>query len=90
MVYPSFAEGFGIPPLEAAMNNLTVVCSSATAMKEFTFFEHHVDPYDQDKIEEAVLKALNDPPTDHQAIREAISKRYHWRKSAKVLVDLIH
>src|SRR5690606_5065223 len=36
-VYPSLAEGFGIPPIEAAMNNTKVVCSNQTAMRDFDF-----------------------------------------------------
>ncbi len=90
MVYPSFAEGFGIPPLEAAMNDLTVVCSSATAMKEFSFFKYHVDPYNQNELEAAIQTALNDPEIDHQSIKQSIRQRYHWSKSAQILIDLIH
>lgn len=37
-VYPSIAEGFGIPPLEAALHGAPVLCSSTTAMEEFSFF----------------------------------------------------
>ena len=90
MVYPSFAEGFGIPPLEAAMNDLTVVCSSATAMMEFSFFKYHVDPYNQNELEEAIQNALNDTEIDHQLIKKSIRQRYHWSKSAQILIDLIH
>jgi glycosyltransferase involved in cell wall biosynthesis len=41
-VYPSKAEGFGIPPLEAAGFHCPVLCSNATAMKDFDFFEPHI------------------------------------------------
>ena len=37
-VYPTFAEGFGIPPLEAAALKIPVLCSNKTAMKDFDFF----------------------------------------------------
>jgi glycosyltransferase involved in cell wall biosynthesis len=90
MVYPSLAEGFGIPPLEAAMNDQTVVCSSATAMQEFTFFKYHVNPYNQNEIEEAIQNTINNPETDHQTVKKAIAQRYHWKKSAQILIDQIH
>ncbi|MCD8182349.1 MAG: glycosyltransferase family 4 protein [Bacteroides sp.] len=34
-VYPSFAEGFGIPPLEAAITHKRVTCADVTAMQDF-------------------------------------------------------
>ncbi|HTF27206.1 MAG TPA: glycosyltransferase family 1 protein, partial [Flavitalea sp.] len=50
-VYPSGAEGFGIPPLEAAATGAPVICSNATAMRDFTFFEKdHVDPLDTERL----------------------------------------
>lgn len=43
-VYPSLAEGFGMPPLEAAVAGIPSLCARNTAMKDFTpllpyFFE---------------------------------------------------
>ncbi len=44
-VYPSKAEGFGIPPLEAAATKTPVLCLNTSAITEFSFFgENHIDP----------------------------------------------
>jgi glycosyltransferase involved in cell wall biosynthesis len=48
-VYPSFGEGFGIPPLEAAAMQTPVLCSNAGALGEFHFFgADHISPFDKE------------------------------------------
>ena len=45
LVYPSRAEGFGLPPLEAAALRKPVICSNTSAMAAYTFFgEDHINP----------------------------------------------
>ena len=44
-IYPSKAEGFGIPPLEAAALATPVLCSQKTAMQDYDFFSPYLfDP----------------------------------------------
>ena len=43
-VFPSFAEGFGIPPLEASMYGAKVLVSNTTAMSDYYFFKYMFDP----------------------------------------------
>lgn len=45
-VFPSLAEGFGIPPLEASMYGAKVLVSNTTAMSDYFFFKHMFDPND--------------------------------------------
>jgi len=88
VVYPSLAEGFGIPPLEAAMHKKMVLCSSATAMAEFDFFKYHVDPYNQEEIELALNTMIKDEDEESLiSIREKILNTYSWDNSAIALIN---
>ncbi|MDC8005070.1 glycosyltransferase family 1 protein [Aureisphaera galaxeae] len=89
VVYPSFAEGFGIPPLEGAVFKKPVICSSATAMSEFDFFPYHVDPDNQQEIESAIQATLTGEPYPLEDIKNKVEERYHWVRSAEVLIEAI-
>ena len=88
-VYPSFAEGFGIPPLEAAIAQTKVVCSSATAMKDFDFFPYHIDPTDQDALDTAINEAIHDEDYDLQGLKNVVRDKYQWTNSAQILAEAI-
>ena len=88
-VYPSLAEGFGIPPLEAAMHGTPVICSNATAMKDFSFFKHHIDPSDQQAMEKSIVEVVNGNHDNPDQIIQAIDQQYSWKKAAEVLVKAL-
>ena len=76
-VYPTLAEGFGIPPLEAAMAGVPVICSDATAMADFSFFgENLVDIGDSELLDFRIRSLLENPSPPSPAIREEIRRRY--------------
>lgn len=88
-VFPSLAEGFGIPPLEAIEYGCPLLCSNVTAMSEFGLPNQYMfNPYDIDELKTKIkyLISCNGNTIDPDKIRE----RFNWRKSADVLYDRIN
>jgi glycosyltransferase involved in cell wall biosynthesis len=90
-VYPSKAEGFGIPPLEAAALGIPVLCSNKTAMQDFEFFGDHL--FDPENGNELALK-ISDilfgiDKTNCFEISKKIQNKYSWRNSAEILQNLL-
>jgi glycosyltransferase involved in cell wall biosynthesis len=84
-VYPSLAEGFGIPPLEAGVLKTPVLCSSKTAMGDFQFFGDDLfDPEDtiefQAKLKKKLEYKTNEGKLDY--ICDTIQSVYSWGESA--------
>jgi glycosyltransferase involved in cell wall biosynthesis len=82
-VFPSLAEGFGIPPIEAAINNCKVLCSNVTAMADFSFFKYRFDPHVQEDLETQILAILKDEDYPFESIRTQILIKYNWDSIAK-------
>jgi glycosyltransferase involved in cell wall biosynthesis len=88
-VYPSKAEGFGIPPLEAAAMQTPVLCSSVTAMREFDFFKPYTfDPDNSVDFKEKLIDMLEHLSSiDVTTIQEIVRQKYSWEKSAQILIN---
>lgn len=88
-IYPSFAEGFGIPPLESLSVNIPTICSNTTAMSDFTFFEDFLfNPNDLDDLNLKIIKALQNPNIEE--IKTKMRKKYNWETSSSIFVDVIN
>jgi len=90
--YVSKAEGFGIPPLEAAISKVPVLCSNQTAMSDFDFFTPYLfNPYDIPELVRKLNYLLNNPPGSLQLekIAHEVLTRYSWENSADRLYKLI-
>ena len=86
-VYPSIAEGFGIPPLESVAAKIPTICSNKTAMSDFDFFNNfYFDPYSQTDFNKKIIQILEeDLSSDFEIIAQKIKEKYQWRKSAATL-----
>lgn len=86
--YPSKAEGFGIPPLEAAACQIPTICSNSTAMQDFEFLnEWAFEPNDFAGFKQSLLDILHNPPSPIvlKNIAQQIQQKYNWENSADIL-----
>ena len=86
-VYPSLCEGFGIPPLEAALNGSKVLCSNTTSMSEYTFFPSF-DPFNELSFEMFLLKSLR-TDYDRDYAKTIINEKYSLNTVTNLFVDKI-
>jgi glycosyltransferase involved in cell wall biosynthesis len=91
-VYPTRAEGFGYPPLEAAAMGIETLTSDATCLSEFEFFQSRFfNPDDLDglktKMSDILAGRFSGPTmTD---ISKIIRDNYGWANTASVMESLI-
>ncbi|SDB62045.1 Glycosyltransferase involved in cell wall bisynthesis [Flavobacteriaceae bacterium MAR_2010_188] len=80
-VYPSVAEGFGIPPLEALAAKIPSICSNTTGMSDYTFMKSmRFDPDDLENMKNCIEENLNSRPDTY--VLDQLKKTYNWEKSA--------
>ena len=93
LVFPSFYEGFGIPPLEAMHCSCPVIISNIDVFKElYETAALYIDPLDVSQLKESILRLLNDSTLREEYINKGImqSKKYSWEKSSYPLIKEIN
>lgn len=89
-IYPSIAEGFGIPPLEAAASGIPSLCSNTTAMSDFDFLNQGLfNPKDENDLNRAIIWGLNQK-SNNTSTSEIIKEKYNWKISAEVFLKAIN
>ncbi len=91
LVYPSFYEGFGIPPLEAMACGTPTVVSQATSLGEVVGSAGLlVNPHDIGEIAEAMAALLDDEPLRRTLTARGLERArlFTWDESARRLDGL--
>ena len=86
VIYPSFYEGFGIPPLEAMGCSCPVLCSNSSSMPEVAGDAAiYFDPHDSSSIADALLKVANSSQERERLIQKGRerSRQFSWDSCAR-------
>jgi glycosyltransferase involved in cell wall biosynthesis len=91
-VYPSFYEGFGLPPLEAMACGCPVVVSRAASLPEVCGDAAlYCDPSDPADIARGIQQILADSALADDLRRRSReqAQRFSWTRSARALLELM-
>ena len=90
LVYASFNEGFGYPPIEAMRYGTLSVVSNTTSLPEICGDAAiYCDPYSLASIEAAILKAYANPIPEDILVKHHATVLRRQRLDLTALVDLI-
>ena len=83
LLFPSFYEGFGIPPLEALALSTRVIASDIPVLREtFGGTVHYIDSMDYNVNLDAILQEPVEPA-------DIVLKKETWKNAAKFWIDII-
>ena len=92
LLLPSFNEGFGLPPFEAAIHDVPSICSDRPAMnqllKEAALF---ADPTKQDEWISAMNMVINREKSVFKKLEKAkiLAENYKWKDFLKSLLGIL-
>ncbi len=90
-VFPSLAEGFGIPVIEAMACGTPVVASNTTSIPEITADAALlVDPMDRDALVTAIYAALSKSDLRQELVEKGLDRARHfsWERTASETLEM--
>lgn len=90
-VYPSFFEGFGLPPLEAmACGTPTIVSNKSSLPEVVKEGAIMIDPHNVDEISFAIRKILESQELKNYLTKQGPkrAKQFNWDKTAKKFLEI--
>jgi glycosyltransferase involved in cell wall biosynthesis len=90
-VYPSFFEGFGIPPLEAMQCGSPVIAGDRTSLPEVVGNAGIlIDPFDVTSIADAIDRMLSDSELRDDLRQKGFerAKVFSWKRAARETLDI--
>jgi glycosyltransferase involved in cell wall biosynthesis len=83
-IFPSYCEGFGIPPMEALSVGTRIIVSNVSCLPEiYEDSAIYIDPSNPNVNMDELLKVKTSDPT-------RILDKYSWRKSAEAIYGVIN
>jgi len=85
-VYPSYFEGFGIPPLEAMRCGTPTITGNRTCFPEIIGDGGLlVDPFDEEAIRDAIMRVLTNQTLSDELRQRGMLRAHHfdWRETAR-------
>ena len=89
-VYPSFYEGFGLPPLEAMQCGTPVITSNVSSLPEVVGAAGiMVSPTDGEALSEAMYKILIDSDLRQRLSQQAVetARQFSWKRCVDTTID---
>jgi glycosyltransferase involved in cell wall biosynthesis len=100
LIFPSFYEGFGLPPLEASRCGTPIIASFSASLPEVLGDGAiYVDPYNVTDLVQAIEVVMNTklnkkvhlcPDRDISEPHHMTDKRFSWLQTAKKTLNALH
>jgi len=89
-IFPTLAEGFGLPVLEALASGAPVITTRAVPIPGIENVAQIVDPHSTKEIAKAMKKLLDDSETTNRAHVEGprFAAPFTWKRAAEQMLDL--
>lgn len=90
--YPSFYEGFGLPPLEAMACGTPTIAANTTSIPEILGEDSlYINPWDVDDMSSKLLNLIEDRNLHEKMIFKGLkrSSMYSWKKAAVETIQVL-